>query len=76
MPAGDLAEARAEFISFSTAFVDLMKVVRRQDPASGSIRIYRCPMAPKPGFWMQLKAPLRNPYFGKEMLDCGVEVEP
>ncbi|MBC8095037.1 MAG: efflux RND transporter permease subunit, partial [Akkermansiaceae bacterium] len=75
-PAGDLKEARDEFIAFSSAFVDFTKAVRQQDPASASVKIYRCPMAPKPGFWMQLQGPLRNPYFGVEMLDCGVEVAP
>ncbi len=30
-------------------------------------------MSPQPGIWLQLQVPLRNPYFGAEMLDCGVE---
>jgi len=33
-------------------------------------------MAPQPGFWIQTNSPLRNPYFGSEMLDCGSEVNP
>jgi hypothetical protein len=75
-PAGDLDEARAEFISFSAALVDLAQAARRQDSAFSGVKIYRCPMAPKPGFWMQLQPPLRNPYFGAEMLDCGTEIAP
>jgi hypothetical protein len=73
---GDLTEARAQFLPFSTAFVDLVTVVRQQDPASARVKLYRCPMAPKPGLWMQLQEPLRNPYFGSEMLDCGEEIAP
>jgi hypothetical protein len=75
-PAGDLNEARGEFISFSAALVDFVRTVRQQDPALATLKIYRCPMAPKPGFWMQLNGPLRNPYFGQEMIDCGTEVTP
>jgi copper/silver efflux system protein len=73
---GDLNEARAEFISFSSALVDFAKAVRQQDPTLLPLKIYRCPMAPKPGFWMQTVGPLRNPYFGQEMIDCGTEIAP
>lgn len=75
-PAGDLDEARAEFISFSAALVNLAQAARGADSAFSEVKIYRCPMAPKPGFWMQLQPPLRNPYFGAEMLDCGTEIAP
>jgi len=72
-PAGDLAEARRAFLPFSTVLVEFLRVARQQD-AGTQVKIFRCPMAPKPGFWMQLQGPLRNPYFGKEMLDCGSEL--
>ncbi|MGN6552270.1 MAG: efflux RND transporter permease subunit, partial [Verrucomicrobiota bacterium] len=75
-PAGDLTEARTEFILFSAPMVELVKAIRQQDPGSAGLKIYRCPMAPKPGFWMQLEGPLRNPYFGQEMIDCGTEIAP
>ncbi|HLP76397.1 MAG TPA: hypothetical protein VK327_05700, partial [Candidatus Paceibacterota bacterium] len=75
-PAGDLREARDEFISFSALMVEFVKVVRQQDSTSSRLKIYRCPMAPKPGYWMQLNGPLRNPYFGQEMIDCGSEIAP
>ncbi len=70
--AGDLSDARAAFIPFSSAVVEFTRVARRQTELD--VKVFRCPMAPKPGFWIQLKGPLRNPYFGEEMLDCGVEV--
>ena len=39
------------------------------------MKIYHCPMAPKPGLWMQVNGPLANPFYGKKMLKCGEEVE-
>ena len=33
------------------------------------------PGAPKNGFWIQFQGPLRNPYFGADMLECGTEVK-
>jgi copper/silver efflux system protein len=74
--AGDLAEARREFIPFSTATANFVKVVRAQSDALKSLKLYRCPMAPQPGFWVQTNGPLRNPYFGSEMLGCGSEIAP
>jgi hypothetical protein len=32
--------------------------------------------APRTADWIQLSPNLRNPYFGAEMLECGVEVKP
>jgi len=54
---------------------DFARVVRQQSEKYSTLKIYRCPMAPKPGLWIQLKEPLRNPFFGEEMLDCGNEVK-
>ena len=73
-PAGDLAEARKEFLPFSTAVTDFVRTARQQTDALKPVKLYRCPMAPQPGFWLQLEGPLRNPYFGSEMLDCGSEL--
>jgi Cu(I)/Ag(I) efflux system membrane protein CusA/SilA len=72
--AGDLAEARKEFLSFSTIVSDFARTARHQSDALKSVKLYRCPMAPQPGFWIQTNGPLRNPFFGSEMLDCGNEV--
>jgi hypothetical protein len=76
--AGSLEDARKSFLPFTTAVVDLAKVARRHADFR-SLKIYKCPMAPKPGqqaFWVQLQGPLRNPFYGSEMLDCGTEVPP
>jgi Cu(I)/Ag(I) efflux system membrane fusion protein len=78
----DLAAARKAFHPLTTATVAFTKAVRQQKPFA-TVKIFTCPMineafpgAPKDGFWVQLEGPLRNPYFGKEMLDCGSEVKP
>lgn len=80
--APDLKAARKAFTPLSTATVELAKRLRAADPAFADVKIFMCPMtedaypgAPKRGSWLQLAAPLRNPYFGAEMLDCGTEVK-
>jgi Cu(I)/Ag(I) efflux system membrane fusion protein len=75
-PAKDLAEARKRFLPFSTAAVDLVKQLKKQGPALATSKIYHCPMAPKPGLWLQLSGPLANPFYGSKMLRCGEEAEP
>ena len=52
-------------------------------PEFARLKIYRCPMtkssfpgAPARAEWLQLTGPLRNPYFGAEMPECGTEVAP
>lgn len=75
-PTQDLAVARAAYKSFSEATVEFY---RQTAPALNlDAKIYKCPMFPKIGqnaFWVQAKPPLRNPFFGSEMLECGVEVK-
>jgi membrane fusion protein, copper/silver efflux system len=74
--APDIAKARADYKKFSAATVEFYRAV---GPSLGlAARLYKCPMYPKAGqnaFWVQGKLPLRNPFFGAEMLDCGVEVK-
>jgi len=74
-PSQNLAAAREQFLPFSTATVDLAKGLRKEDPAFAGLKIYHCPMAPKPGLWMQSKGPLANPFYGAKMLTCGEEVK-
>jgi Cu(I)/Ag(I) efflux system membrane fusion protein len=75
-PAKDLAEARKWFLPFSTASVELVKQLRKQDSTFAGLEVYHCPMAPKPGLWMQSQGPLANPFYGAKMLTCGEEVKP
>jgi Cu(I)/Ag(I) efflux system membrane fusion protein len=74
-PAKDLAQARARFLPFSTAVVAWVRLLRKEAPGLTALKIYHCPMAPKPGLWMQVGGPLANPFYGKKMLKCGEEVE-
>lgn len=78
--ATDLQSARSQFMPYSLAMVDLVQSLRGAAPFEAP-KIYRCPMAdravpagPKNGLWVQLNGPIRNPFFGAEMLECGTEV--
>jgi len=80
-PTKDLKEARRMFQPFAAAAVDLARAARQQ-PGFASVKVFRCPMtdqaypgAPKSAMWIQTNAPLRNPFFGSEMIDCGSEVK-
>jgi Cu(I)/Ag(I) efflux system membrane fusion protein len=78
-----LPEARKSFRPFSDATVALAQAVRGADAAFADLKIYRCPMtgdafpgAPDQLDWLQLRPPLRNPWYGAEMLECGREIGP
>jgi Cu(I)/Ag(I) efflux system membrane fusion protein len=79
----DLKSARKQFHAFSTAAVTLLGPLRKS-PGTPEFQIWRCPMVDEavPGAaakadWIQLgKRPIGNPFFGKEMLECGEEIKP
>jgi len=74
-----LDDARKAFYPFTAPVTDFAKAARQQSDAFASVKIFKCPMAPKAGqtsFWIQLQGPLKNPFYGSEMLDCGSEVSP
>ncbi|MSU63665.1 MAG: efflux RND transporter periplasmic adaptor subunit [Pedosphaera sp.] len=80
--AKDIASARKAFQPLSDATASLVKQLRTMDTNFATVKLYRCPMtnkafpgAPKTGEWIQLQGPIHNPYFGKEMLDCGTEIK-
>jgi len=80
--ASDLKAARKEFNALSNAVVEFAQRLRAQHSEFGSLKVYLCPMmkwafpgAPPKGLWLQLEGPLRNPYFGVEMIDCGTEMK-
>jgi Cu(I)/Ag(I) efflux system membrane fusion protein len=82
LPAADLNAARKAFLPLSMAAVEFARTLRAGEPEFQSLKIYQCPMvdrafegAPKSGQWLQLQPPLRNPFFGAGMLDCGTEVK-
>ena len=71
-PGADLKSARRSFEPWSTAVADLLKPHR----ARLGVKIFQCPMAPVAGKgrWVQRSQPLKNPFFGSTMPDCGAEV--
>jgi membrane fusion protein, copper/silver efflux system len=75
-PPGNLETARQRFVLLSNNAVEIAKQLRGQGATASTFKLYRCPMAPKPGIWLQAKGPLRNPFFGSAMLTCGEEVTP
>lgn len=68
----DLKTARRSFEPWSTAVADLLKPHR----AHLGVKIFQCPMSPvsHTGRWVQRGEPLKNPFFGATMADCGEEV--
>jgi Cu(I)/Ag(I) efflux system membrane fusion protein len=68
--AADLAAARDAFRLLSG---DALELVRRFGQATGATLVaVHCPMAfDKGASWLQEGGDVRNPYFGKKMLDCG-----
>lgn len=79
----DLRAARRDYHRMSAGWLELARAARRTVPEHAGIRIYQCPMtsesfegAPPRAQWFQMGPPLRNPWFGAAMLDCGSEVKP
>jgi hypothetical protein len=64
--AKDLKAARAAFKPFSAS---LIKYMADKKAGHGVYHEAYCPMAD--ASWLQTGKEIRNPYFGKEMLDCG-----
>jgi membrane fusion protein, copper/silver efflux system len=72
-----LDAARVEFLPFSVAVAEVAQAFRKTN-RDAAVKVYKCPMFPRPGkdaFWVQTEGPLRNPFYGSEMIDCGTEVK-
>lgn len=67
-----LKTARRSFEPWSTAVADLLKPHR----AHLGLKIFQCPMSPvlRKGRWVQRGEPLKNPFYGATMADCGEEI--
>lgn len=68
----NLKAARTSFEPWSTQVADLLKPHR----AALGLKVFQCPMTPVlgKGRWVQRAQPLKNPFFGSAMADCGEEV--
>ena len=81
--AQDLPAARKMFHRFANASAKTLELLRNTEGAA-AFQIFECPMvddaipgAPKRGRWAQgPERALANPYFGKEMLECGKRIIP
>jgi membrane fusion protein, copper/silver efflux system len=78
----DLKSARAAFHKLSMAAIAVLEPLRKAGQTP-DFQIYECPMvsqavpgAPKKGRWIQTGGrEMGNPFFGKEMPDCGEEIK-
>ncbi|MDX1953770.1 MAG: efflux RND transporter periplasmic adaptor subunit [Verrucomicrobiota bacterium] len=64
--------------AFSQQNAALNKIFKTIGAPTNGI-LYQCPMFPRPGktaYWVQAAGPLRNPYWGAEMLECGTAIKP
>jgi len=75
---GDLNAARKDFQPFIGEVAAAAQKIRAQLP---QLKVFSCPMSdqigeghPKNAQWVQFTPELHNPFFGKEMLECGEEV--
>ncbi len=74
----DIKKLRQAFLPWSQEIANLALKNKAID-----LHVFRCPMtndlwpgAPANAAWIQLTKDLRNPYWGKEMLECGMEMKP
>ena len=67
LKATKIADVRSAFGKLSEALVAYLDAQKRA-PGPG-LRVATCPMVNKP--WIQKDGPIRNPYYGSEMLSCG-----
>lgn len=76
-----LAEARSAYLPLSEAASDLVLALQRERAGAGGLFVFACPMtesafpgAPAKAHWIQKQEPLRNPWFGAAMAECGAPV--
>lgn len=76
-----LGAARKWFLESSRISVELARWSRAKGWDS-HVRTFECPMvdraipsAPRRAGWLQRHSTVRNPFFGAEMLDCGLELK-
>jgi hypothetical protein len=76
--ATDFPHARSAYTRVSDNLAQIALACRKQDPRFAKILVYYCPMTTDPADarWVQNSGALRNPFWGKEMLDCGGEIKP
>lgn len=78
-----LEEARKQFYNFISSAVTLAQTIRPLQKEFSNLKVFECPMtknvfpgAPTTARWIQESSTILNPFMGKKMLDCGIEVKP
>lgn len=68
--AGNIEEARDNFLALSEAIIGLVETFH---PTDENFYIQHCPMANSDNGadWLSRTKEIRNPYFGEAMLTCG-----
>jgi hypothetical protein len=66
----DLEKQRAAFAILS---LEVYQLIKREKPATDTIYQAYCPM--KKSYWLSKEPVIKNPYYGKVMLNCGAVTE-
>lgn len=66
----DVKQQRAVFLTLSQDMIPLIKGFKNHEQP---VYVQYCPMANKGmgGYWLSAQKEIKNPYYGKTMLDCG-----
>ena len=70
-PLAEAAAGAGDLASMRSAFKPLSELLAGMDLPAGFARAY-CPMYDGGSNWVQVDGPVRNPYYGSQMLTCGV----
>lgn len=72
-----VADLKAQRKDFTVLSADLIALFKSTDISTGTIYVQHCPMANKGdgGDWLSTDKEIENPYYGKNMLECGRVVE-
>lgn len=70
--AADIDTAR---IAFGNASKALLEAVQAKPALGEGLLVFRCPMTETYQKWVQLARPMRNPYMGSKMLECGSKAD-
>lgn len=66
----DLEKQRAAFAILS---LEVYQLIKKEKPATDTIYQAYCPM--KKSYWLSKEPVIKNPYYGKVMLNCGAVTE-
>jgi len=70
----DLKDQRFQFTALSS---DVIALIKHTEISSGKLYVQHCPMANEGegAYWLAAEEEVRNPYYGKDMVECGAVKE-